>query len=70
MNERKFNHGSRTDTADEGTLERSVGPSIFEISNDGLASKPVTPSASTRSAAFVLQIHPGKGPRHPPQLAR
>jgi hypothetical protein len=27
-------------------LERSVGPDIFEILNDGLVSKPVTPSAA------------------------
>src|SRR6516162_8558565 len=31
-------------TADEGTLERSVGPKIFESLDDGLVSKPVTPS--------------------------
>jgi hypothetical protein len=46
MNERKFDHGSRINTADEGTLERSVGPSIFESLDDGLVSKPVTPSAA------------------------
>jgi hypothetical protein len=46
MTERKLNHGSRINTADEGTLERSVGPSIFEIPNDGLVTKPVTPSAA------------------------
>jgi hypothetical protein len=46
MNERKLQHGSRIDVADEGTLERSVGPSIFESLNDGLVSKPVTPWAA------------------------
>jgi len=46
MNERKLDHGSRINTADEGTLERSVRPSIFETINDGLVSKPVTPSAA------------------------
>ena len=46
MNERKFDHGPRIDIADEGTLERSVGPNIFETLNDGLVSKPVTPSAA------------------------
>jgi hypothetical protein len=47
MNERKFDYGSRIDTADEGTLERSVGSGIFEIPNDGLISEPVPPSAAT-----------------------
>ena len=46
MNERKFEQGSRINTADEGTLERSVGAGIFKILNDGLVSKPVTPSAA------------------------
>jgi hypothetical protein len=46
MNERKLDHGSRINTADEGTLERSVGPNIFESLNDGLVSEPVTPSAA------------------------
>jgi len=46
MNEREFDHGSRINTADEGTLERSVGPNMFEILNDGLVSKPVTPCAA------------------------
>jgi hypothetical protein len=46
MNERKFDHGSRIDIADEGTLERSVGSNMFEGRNDGLVSKPVTPSAA------------------------
>jgi len=46
MNERKLDHGSRINTADEGTLERSVGPSIFESLDDGLVSKPVTPGAA------------------------
>jgi len=47
MNERKLDHRSRIDTADEGTFERSVGSGIFEIPNDGLISEPVTPSAAT-----------------------
>jgi hypothetical protein len=46
MNERNFEQGSRINTADEGTLERSVGAGIFKILNDGLVSKPVTPSAT------------------------
>jgi hypothetical protein len=46
MNERKLDHGPRINTADEGTLERSVGPNMFEILNDGLVSKPVAPSAA------------------------
>jgi hypothetical protein len=46
MNERKFDHRSRIDIADEGTLERSVGPSIFNIPNDGLVGKPITPCAA------------------------
>lgn len=46
MNERKLDHGSRINTADEDTLERSVGSNIFEIANDGLVSEPVTPSAA------------------------
>jgi len=46
MNERKLQHGSRINTADEGTLERAVGSNIFENLNDGLVSKPVTPRAA------------------------
>jgi len=46
MNERKLDHGSRINTADEGTLERSVGSNVFETANDGLVSKPITPSAA------------------------
>jgi hypothetical protein len=46
MNERKLDHGSRINTADEGTLERSVGSNVFEIVNDGLVSKPITPTAA------------------------
>jgi hypothetical protein len=46
MNERKVDHGSRINTADEGTLERSVGPSIFESLNDGLVGEPIAPSAA------------------------
>jgi hypothetical protein len=34
MNERKLEHGSRINTADEGTLERSVGSNIFKGLND------------------------------------
>jgi len=46
MDERKLDHGSRIHTADEDTLERSVGSKVFEIVNDGLISKPITPSAA------------------------
>jgi hypothetical protein len=46
MNECKLDHGSRINTVDEDTLERSVGSNIFEIANDGLVSEPVTPSAA------------------------
>jgi hypothetical protein len=46
MNERKLQHGSRINTAGEGTLERSVGPNMFESFDDGLVSKPVTPSVA------------------------
>ena len=46
MNERKLDHGSRINAADEDTLERSVGSNMFEILNDGLVSKPVTPGAA------------------------
>src|SRR6516162_8346344 len=59
MNERKLDHGSRIDIADEGTLERSVGPKMFESRNDGLVSKPVTPGAPARSATFALRIDTG-----------
>jgi len=55
MNERKLDHGSRINTADEDTLERSVGSNMFEILNDCLVSKPVTPSAAARSP-FALRI--------------
>jgi len=47
MNERKLEHGSRINSADEGALERSVGPNIFESLDDGLVSESVTPSAAT-----------------------
>jgi hypothetical protein len=46
MTERKLDHGSRINTADEGTLERSVGSNVFETANDGLVSKPIAPSAA------------------------
>jgi hypothetical protein len=46
MNERKLQHGSRINTADEGTLECSVGANMFESPNDGFVSKPVTPRAA------------------------
>src|SRR5215831_11389761 len=45
--ELKLDHRSRTNTADEGTLERSVGSNVFESLDDGLVSKPGTPSAAT-----------------------
>src|SRR5215831_9008508 len=60
MNEHKLQHGSRINTADEGPLERSVGANIFERLNDGLVSKPVTPSAAAPSAAFALRIDTGR----------
>jgi hypothetical protein len=46
MTERKLDHGSRINTADESTLERSVGSNILEILTDGLVSEPVTSSAA------------------------
>ena len=46
MNELKLDHGSRIDTADEDTFERSVGPNIFESLDDGLVGKPVPPGAA------------------------
>ena len=46
MTERKLEHGSRINTADEGTLERAVGSNILEIPNDGLMSEPVTLGAA------------------------
>jgi len=46
MNKLKLDHGSRINTSDEGTLERSVGPNTFESLDDGLVSKPVTPSVA------------------------
>src|SRR5262249_9265132 len=46
MSELKLDHGSRINTADENTLERSVGPNMFETRNDRLVSKPITPSAA------------------------
>jgi hypothetical protein len=46
MNERKLDHGSRIDAADQGTLERSVGPNIFNIPNNGLIGEPITPCAA------------------------
>jgi hypothetical protein len=46
MNQRKLEHGSRINTADEDALEHSVGSSIFEFPNNGLVSKPTTPSAT------------------------
>jgi hypothetical protein len=46
MNERKLDRCSRINAADEDALERSVRPNVFEILNDGLVSKPVTPSAA------------------------
>jgi hypothetical protein len=46
MNECKLDHGSRINTADADTLERSVGSNVFETANDGLVSKPVAPNAT------------------------
>jgi hypothetical protein len=39
MNERKLRHGSGINTADEATLEGSVGPNVFESLDDGLVRK-------------------------------
>jgi len=47
VSERKLQHGSWINAADKGTLERSVGPNIFESMNDGLVGEPITPSAVT-----------------------
>jgi hypothetical protein len=47
MTERKLDHGSGINTANESSLERSVGSNIFEVLNDGLVSEPVTPGAAT-----------------------
>jgi hypothetical protein len=46
MNELELDHGSRINTADEDTLERSVGSNMFESLNDGLVGKPITPTAA------------------------
>jgi hypothetical protein len=46
MSECKLEYGSRINTADEGALECSVGSNIFEMPDDGLISKPVTPSVT------------------------
>jgi len=46
MSECKLEYGSRINTADEGALECSIGSNIFEMLDDGLISKPVTPSAT------------------------
>jgi hypothetical protein len=56
MKERKLQHGSRINTADEGPLERSIGPKVFNIPNNGLVGEPVAPSAAARSAAFVGRV--------------
>jgi hypothetical protein len=64
MNERKLDHGSRINTADEDTLERSVGSNVFETANDGLVSKPVTPNwAYLRSS--ILKKSEDWFPRRP-----
>src|SRR5262249_18433555 len=47
---------ARINTADEDTLERSVGWTTFESRNDGLVSKPITPSAAACSATFAARI--------------
>jgi hypothetical protein len=46
MNELELDRGARINTADEDTLERSVGWNVLETANDGLVSKPITPSAA------------------------
>src|SRR5262245_59345542 len=60
MNKRNLDHGSRINAADEGALERAVGPNIFESLNDGLLSKPVTPCAAACAAAFAVQVDTGQ----------
>ena len=56
MKERKLDRCSRINTADEGTLERSVVPNIFEVLSDCLVGEPLTPAAAARSAAFALRV--------------
>jgi len=46
MNERKLDHCSRINIADQATLQRSVGPNIFKGLDDGLISKAVAPTAA------------------------
>jgi hypothetical protein len=46
VSERKLERRSRINTADEGALERSIGPNIFESLNDGLVNNPLTPCAA------------------------
>jgi hypothetical protein len=46
MTERKLDHRSRINTADESPFERSVGSNMFEILNDGLIGETGTPSAA------------------------
>jgi hypothetical protein len=46
VSERKLDHGSRINTGDEGALECPVRSDIFEMPDDGLVSKAVTPSAA------------------------
>jgi hypothetical protein len=60
MNERKLQHGSRINTANEATLEGSVGPNIFKNLDDGLVRKAVTRSLSPRSAALTLGVDTGR----------
>src|SRR5262245_43333414 len=45
-NKLKLDNRSWINTTDEGTLERSVGSNVFESLDDGLVSKPGTPSAA------------------------
>src|SRR5215468_8116162 len=60
MNERKLQYGSRINTADEATLEGSVGPSIFESLDDGLVRNAVTRSLAPRSAALTPWVDTGR----------
>jgi hypothetical protein len=46
MNELKLDHRSWINVAYQDTLERAVGPSIFEIPNGGLVDEPIMPSAA------------------------
>src|SRR5215831_13822098 len=60
MNERKLQYGSRINTADEATLEGSIGSNIFESLDDRLIHKAVTRSLAPRSASLILRVDGGR----------